>query len=71
VLFAFRTHVPPPAQLPPLYLRGLDLNARYVVEGIAGARSGSSWMHAGMQLELHDFESTARRIKRVVIEDGG
>ncbi len=65
VLFAFRTHLPPPAQLPPLYLRGLDPNDHYEVEGVAGARSGSAWMHAGLHVELLDFQSTVRRIKRV------
>jgi alpha-galactosidase len=65
VLFAFRTHLPPRAQLPPLYLRGLDPDARYEVEGIAGARSGMAWMHAGLSVELSDFESTLRRIRRV------
>jgi alpha-galactosidase len=65
VLFAFRTHLPPPAQLPPLYLRGLDPDARYAIEGIAGARSGAAWMYAGLHLELKDFESTVRRIQRV------
>jgi alpha-galactosidase len=65
VLFAFRTHLPPPAQLPPLYLRGLEPDARYEVEGIDGARSGSAWMHAGLSLELGDFGSTVRSIRRV------
>lgn len=65
VLFVFRTHLPPPAQLPPLYLRGLDPAARYEVEGVPGARSGSAWMRAGLAVELGDFESTVRRIRRV------
>ena len=65
VLFAFRTHMPPPARLAPLYLRGLDPDSRYEVEGIAGARSGSAWMHGGLELELEDFSSTVRRIRRV------
>jgi alpha-galactosidase len=65
VLFAFRTHLPLPAHLPPLYLRGLDPDARYVVEGIEGARSGLAWMHAGLRLELDDFQSAIRRIRRV------
>ena len=65
VLFAFRTHLPPPAGLPPLRLRGLDPTALYAIEGIAEARSGSAWMHAGLQLELHNFESTVLRIRRV------
>jgi alpha-galactosidase len=65
VLFAFRTHLVPPATLPPLYLRGLDAEALYAVEGIDGARSGAAWMHAGLRLELKDFESTVRRIRRI------
>ena len=65
VLFAFRTHITVPALLPPLYLRGLDPDARYEVEGIEGSRSGLAWMHAGMELALGDFESTVRHIRRV------
>lgn len=69
VLFAFRTHLPMPTDLPPLYLRGLDPDALYTVEGFDGARSGASWMHAGLGVYLHDFGSTVRRITR--IEQGG
>lgn len=65
VLFAFRTHMPLYAQLPMIYLRGLDPDARYEVEGFAGARSGRSWMHAGLLIELRDYESAVRRIRRV------
>jgi alpha-galactosidase len=65
VLFAFRTHIVPPAILPPLFLRGLDANALYEVDGIAEARSGAAWMHAGLCLELKDFESSVRRIRRI------
>ena len=65
VLFAFRAHMQPRAALPPLKLRGLDPDARYSVEGFAAARSGRAWMHAGMQLDLPNFGSTARRIRRV------
>ncbi|NJN17555.1 MAG: alpha-galactosidase [Oscillochloris sp.] len=65
VLFAFRTHIPAPAILPPIYLRGLDPDAPYEVEGIAGARSGRAWMHAGLSIALADFESTVRRIRRL------
>jgi len=65
VLFAFRTHLPPPAQVPPLYLRGLDPDARYEIEGVDGVRSGLGWMRAGLQLELNNFGSTVRRIRRV------
>jgi alpha-galactosidase len=65
VLFAFRTHLPPRFQLPPLHLRGLDPEGRYEVEGVSGACSGRAWMHAGLSLALGDFESTVRRIRRV------
>ncbi|MBE0696035.1 MAG: alpha-galactosidase [Anaerolineaceae bacterium] len=65
VLFVFRTHIPEPAQLPQIYLRGLDPQALYEVEGVPGTRSGLSWMHAGLSIPLRDFESTVRRITRV------
>ncbi len=65
VLFAFRTHLPPPAAVPPLRLRGLDPGALYTIEGIADARSGAAWMHAGVPIEINNFESTVRRIRRV------
>lgn len=65
VLFAFRTHLPTPSLLPPIYLRGLDPDARYEVEGVAGARSGRAWMYAGLQVDLPDFGSTMRRLRRV------
>lgn len=64
VLFAFRTHIPDPAPLPPIYLRGLDPQARYTVEGFPEARSGLAWMHAGLKLELGNMKSTLRRIRR-------
>jgi alpha-galactosidase len=65
VLFAFRTHLPLPTDLPPIYLRGLDPESRYEVEGFTGIRSGMAWMCAGLDLELRDFQSTVRRIRRV------
>jgi alpha-galactosidase len=65
VLFAFRSHMPPRADLPRLFLRGLAPGARYEVEGCAGARSGAAWMHAGLDVELGNFQSTVRRIRRV------
>lgn len=65
VLFAFRTHLRPPARLPLLYLRGLDSSAIYQIEDVADLRSGAGWMHGGLQLELDDFESTVRHIRRV------
>lgn len=65
VLFAFRTHLPPRYPLPALRLHGLDPEARYEVEGVAGARSGQAWMQLGLVLALGDFESTVRHIRRV------
>ncbi len=64
-LFVFRTHLPDPAQLPVIYLRGLDPLALYEIEGIPGQRSGLAWMQAGLTIPLKDFESTVRRIKKV------
>ena len=68
VLFAFRTHqplIPHPEPLPPVYLRGLDPNARYTVEGCEGVRSGLAWMRSGIELFLWDYQSTIRRIRQV------
>lgn len=65
VLFVFRTHIPEPAQLPLIYLRGLEPEAVYDVEGFDEPRSGLSWMRAGLKIQLRDFESTVRRIRRV------
>jgi alpha-galactosidase len=69
VVFAFRTHLPEPAYMPVLHLRGLDPQARYQVEGVDGVRSGLGWMHGGVQFALGDFESTVRRIRQVGSED--
>ncbi|MEI7772829.1 MAG: GH36 C-terminal domain-containing protein, partial [Chloroflexales bacterium] len=65
VLFVFRTHLPRPANLPPISLRGLDPDARYEVEGVEETRTGRGWMYAGISVELGDFGSTVRRIRRV------
>ncbi len=64
VLFAFRTHLPPRAHLPPLKLQGLDPAALYSVEGFPMRRSGRAWMQIGLELRLGDFESCVLRIKR-------
>lgn len=66
VLFAFRTHIARPTELPPIYLRGLDPQAQYEVEGL-GTRSGASWHHAGLRLDLpHDYSSVMLRVKQTV-----
>jgi alpha-galactosidase len=64
-IFVFRTHLPEPAQLPVIYLRGMDPDGRYEIEGLPGVRSGLGWMRAGLTIPLGDFQSTVRRIKRV------
>lgn len=65
VLFVFRTYIPDPAQMPIIYLRGLDDHMLYEVEGFASARSGAAWMNAGLRIDLGNFKSTLRRIKRI------
>jgi alpha-galactosidase len=65
VLFAFRTHVARPTVLPPLYLRGLDPQRLYEVEGTGEVRSGAAWANVGLRLSLNDFESTVREIREV------
>lgn len=65
VLFTFRTHIPFPAQIAPITLRGLDPDALYEVEGY-GTRSGAAWMQAGLRVKLEqDFSSEVIRIRRV------
>ncbi len=65
VLFAFRVHMPEPARIPSIYLRGLAPDARYTVDGFDEVRSGAAWMNLGLHLELGNGESTVRRIRRV------
>ncbi len=69
VLFAFRSHQPLVPHLefqPPLYLRGLEPNALYSVEGCEGFRSGLAWMRSGIDLALPgDYQSVIRRIRQV------
>ncbi|MEO7911847.1 MAG: alpha-galactosidase [Roseiflexaceae bacterium] len=65
VLFAFRTHLADPITLPAIRLCGLDPHARYQIEGLPDVRSGLAWMADGLHIQLHDFESTVRRIQRV------
>lgn len=62
VLFVFRTHLPDPAQLPVLHLRGLDPEALYTIEGQGAACSGAAWMHAGLFVQIGDLESRMIRI---------
>jgi alpha-galactosidase len=63
VLFIFRTYLPDPAQLPQIYLRGLDPQARYEVEGF-GICSGAAWMSAGLFVPLKNLQSKLVRIRK-------
>ena len=63
VLFIFRTYLPDPAQLPQIYLRGLDPQARYEVEGF-GICSGAAWMSAGLFVPLKNLQSNLVRIRK-------
>jgi alpha-galactosidase len=65
VLFAFRTQIPEPYQLPSIYLRGLDPNGEYKIEEERVNRSGNGWMEAGLQLRLNNMHSVVKRITRV------
>jgi alpha-galactosidase len=65
VLFAFRTHMPEPVFLPPVYPKGLDPDSLYQVEGFSDLRSGKAWMEAGLRLEPKDFQSSLRRIRKI------
>ena len=64
VLFVFRTHLPEPAVLPFIHLRGLDPLGLYEIEGQPGIRSGQSWMESGLSIPLKDYQSVLRRIRR-------
>ncbi len=57
VIFCFRTMLPQPAQLPRLYLRGLEPAACYQDAASGETRSGSAWMHVGIELTLGNFDS--------------
>lgn len=65
VLFVFRVHVPEKYNIPHLYLRGLDPEALYSVEGFEGPRSGLAWMEAGMRVELKNLQSKILKITRI------
>ena len=65
VVFAFRRHLPHPAQLPRLYLRGLEPAAVYEDRASGLRQSGSAWMYSGLLLELADFESRLVHLRRV------
>ena len=67
VLFAFRVHIPDFArvvQVPPIYLRGLEPDSLYSIEGFEGPRSGKAWMEAGVKVELRNMQSRILRIRK-------
>ena len=65
VLFAFRVFLPDPANLPVIYLRGLNPTAIYEVEGYDEPRSGKGWMSAGLKVELGNLRSAVIKITQV------
>jgi alpha-galactosidase len=68
VLFAFRVHIPDysdTVRLPPIYLRGLDPDSSYSIEGFDTPRSGKAWMEAGLKVELKNMQSKVLRINKV------
>ncbi|MBI3172516.1 MAG: alpha-galactosidase [Chloroflexi bacterium] len=65
VLFVFRVHVPEKYNIPHLYLRGLDPEALYSVEGFDEPRSGLAWMEAGLKVELKNLQSKILKITRI------
>jgi len=65
VIFAFRVQITDPVQLPALFLRGLDENGLYEIEGQGQIRSGKAWMTDGLHLELKNMQSCVKLIHRV------
>jgi alpha-galactosidase len=65
VLFTFRTHIPDPFNVPVIYLRGLQPETLYAIEGFEQPRSGLAWMQAGLKVDLKNLQSKVLRIKRV------
>ncbi len=63
VVFLFRTHTPERFNPPQVYLRGLDANRLYTLEGFPEPRSGASWMYAGFSLELKNLQSRVLRLR--------
>lgn len=64
VLFVFRVVIPDPANLPIIYLRGLEPDAHYTVEGFDQSRSGKAWMEAGLKVDLKNLQSKVLKIQR-------
>jgi alpha-galactosidase len=64
VLFVFRTYIPEPFNIPMIYLRGLESDVLYAVEGFDQPRSGKAWMEAGLSVELKNLQSKVLKISR-------
>jgi alpha-galactosidase len=73
VAFAFLHSSQMGRPFPSVYLFGLDPDATYAISAIAGTvlgapkqASGSYWMHAGLNFDLHgDFQAAAVRLDRI------
>lgn len=64
-MIAFRVQIPDLVELPPLFLRGLEENRLYEIEGEAQPRSGKAWKTDGMLLNLRNMQSCVKRIHRI------
>jgi len=65
VLFVFRVLMTDPAKLPVIYLRGLDPDVLYQMDGFEQPRSGRAWMQAGVKIGLSNLQSKMLRMKRI------
>jgi len=67
VLFAFRVHIPDFARvvkLPLIYLRGLESDSLYTIEGFDEPRSGKAWVESGLKVDLKNMQSKILRIRK-------
>jgi alpha-galactosidase len=69
VLFVFRVHIPDFANVVKLlrvYLRGLESDTLYSIEGFDEPRSGKAWMESGLKVELRNMQSKILRIRKIL-----
>ncbi len=63
-IFIFRTFISEPAQLPNLYLKGLEPEAIYENVKTHERKSGAGWMYAGIPITLNNLQSIIIHLKR-------
>ncbi|MBZ0303276.1 MAG: alpha-galactosidase, partial [Anaerolineae bacterium] len=66
VVFTFRTYLPFPAQLPLIYLKGLDAEAIYEDTRTGKRKTGAGWMFTGVQTNVENTQSSVMHLKRIV-----